>query len=75
MAVLTLDYRCCNRKLPLYIKHIEVERIDEPMEYFYGWDGPIRPAGTKRRHRIPAYFEDMEDIWQELEEIQSRSGQ
>ncbi len=27
MAVLTLDYRCCDRKLPLYIKHIEVERI------------------------------------------------
>jgi hypothetical protein len=27
MAVLTLDYRCCNRKLPLYIKHVEVERI------------------------------------------------
>ncbi|ADU99614.1 hypothetical protein [Alicycliphilus denitrificans] len=27
MAVLTLDYRCCNRKLPLYIKHAEVERI------------------------------------------------
>lgn len=27
MAVLTLDYRCCDRKRPLYIKHIEVERI------------------------------------------------
>lgn len=27
MPVLTLDYRCCNRKLPQYIRHIEVERI------------------------------------------------
>ncbi|MDR2880431.1 MAG: ImmA/IrrE family metallo-endopeptidase [Azoarcus sp.] len=27
MAVLALDYRCCNRKLPLYIKHSEVEQI------------------------------------------------
>ena len=27
MATLTLDYRCCDRKCPLYIKHIEVERI------------------------------------------------
>ena len=27
MAVLTLDYRCCDRKRPLHIKHIEVERI------------------------------------------------
>ena len=24
MATLTLDYRCCDRKCPLYIKHIEV---------------------------------------------------
>ena len=27
MAALILDYRCCDRKRPLYIKHIEVERI------------------------------------------------
>jgi len=27
MAVLTLDYRCCDRKRPLYIKHIEVELL------------------------------------------------
>ena len=28
MATLTLDYRCCDRKCPLYIKHNEVQRID-----------------------------------------------
>lgn len=27
MPVLTLDYRCCDRNLPKYIKHVEVERI------------------------------------------------
>ncbi len=27
MAVLTLEYRCCDRKLPQYIKHPEVEGI------------------------------------------------
>lgn len=46
---------------------IAVERIDEPMEYFYGWDSPVRQAGSKRRHRIPPYFENMEGIWRELE--------
>lgn len=49
MAVLTLDYRCCDRKRPLYIKHIEVERIAATARQLRS---PVLAAGSDSDPRI-----------------------